>query len=150
MRREALSIPAPIDQRSGWLNAVLALLISLLVIGSALPSAARAAEVLQVRGGSLLQIGDRNRSYPVRLGCIRVEEGDADAAIVWLRDHLPRSTRVNLRPLGTSDGILESRVKILASGVDLGSGLVAAGLASALPPSLAPDACPQLPFTAGA
>jgi hypothetical protein len=131
------------------LIAALALLIGMLLMLAA-PAPAHAAEVLQVRDGSLLQIGDRNRSYPVRLGCILVEAGDQAAATSWLRDHLPRRTRVNLRPLGSVDGVLHSRVKILSSGEDLGSGLVAAGLAAPLPRGLAPDACPQLPVTTGA
>ena len=93
------------------------------------PGAALAAEVLQVRTATLLQIGDRNRNYAVELACIGVEPVDQAAAMVWLRQELPRRTRVNLRPLGEHDGLLLAQVSRLAGEADMGSGLIAAGLA---------------------
>ena len=110
---------------------------------------AQAAEVLQVRGADLLQIGDQNRSYPVRLGCVAVDAPSALAATAWLREVLPRRTRVNLRPLGTMDGTLIAQVTILSSGEDLGSGLVKEGLATRLGPSSAPLGCPSVASTGG-
>ncbi len=114
-----------------------------IVIAGGPATAAWAAEVLQVRSGVLLQVGDQNRSYPVQLGCISVEPDASAAAAAWLREQLPRSTRVNLRPLGTADGVLLSQVRLLPGGVDLGSALVAAGLASRLPEAIAPTGCPR-------
>lgn len=111
------------------------------------PRSVDAAEVLQVRDATLLQVGDQNRSYAVRLGCVAVNSDHAPAAADWLRQQLPRRTRVNLRPLGSVDGVLLARVKLLSTGDDLGSGLVAAGLAYQLPITLAPEACPHLPPT---
>jgi len=102
-----------------------------------------AAEVLQVRSGNLLQVGDQNRSYPVRLGCIAVDPADSQAAAEWLRQRLPRQARVNLRPLGSESGVLISQVTLLSSGDDLGSGLVGAGLARRLSAEAAPLACPD-------
>ncbi len=102
---------------------------------------AAAAAVLQVRGGSLLQVGDQNRSYLVRLGCVTVAPEQAADATDWMRQRLPRRTRVNLRPLGSEAGVLLAQVRPLGSGEDLGRALVAAGLASALPPEQAPEAC---------
>ncbi len=105
---------------------------------------AAAAEVLQVRSGVLLQVGDQNRSYPVQLGCISVTPEHADAAEDWLRQELPRRTRVNLRPLDSADGVLLARVQVLREGLDLGSGLIAAGLAEPLPALILPSGCPSV------
>jgi endonuclease YncB( thermonuclease family) len=108
---------------------------------TALPAAA--AEVLQVRSGVLLQVGDQNRSYPVQLGCISVTPEQSRAAEDWLRQELPRRTRVNLRPLGSADGVLLARVQVLRGGNDLGSGLISAGLAQPLPSLIRPQGCPS-------
>ena len=89
-----------------------------------------AAEVLQVRTPSLLQVGDRNRTYTVALPCISVPENSKGEAVEWLRQQLPRRQRVNLRPVGSSDGQLVARVIPIGSEIDLSSGLIAAGLAS--------------------
>jgi len=107
----------------------------------ALPAAA--AEVLQVRTGVLLQVGDQNRSYPVQLGCISVTPEHSGDAEDWLRRQLPRRTRVNLRPLGSADGVLLARVQVLKGGDDLGSGLISAGLAEPLPSLIRPQGCPS-------
>jgi len=108
--------------RSWWVAAVMAVV---LLLGAA---GAQAAEVLQVRSGTLLQVGDHNRTYTVELD---------EAAAAWLRQQLPRRTRVNLRPLGNREGTLLARVQRLEGGgnaaTDLGDGLISAGLASALP-----------------
>ena len=110
-----------------------ALALGLLV----LPAGAQAAEVLQVRSGNLLQVGDHNRSYSVELACLSLPaDGDA-AAASWLRRELPRRTRVNLRPVSSHDGTLVARVqRLTGSGTtasDLTDGLIAAGLADLLP-----------------
>ena len=121
-----------------WLAALTAALVLLLW-----PGAALAAEILQVRGATLLQLGDQNRSYTVRLACIVVPESQQSEAVDWLRQVAPRRTRVNLRPMGQIQGVLLARVQTLSapqhrsastsgsipSSTDLASGLVAAGLA---------------------
>ncbi|TGG80146.1 MAG: hypothetical protein ERJ67_10530 [Aphanocapsa feldmannii 277cV] len=105
----------------------MALLLCLgLLMVPALP--ANGAEVLQVRSSTLLQIGDRNRSYSVRLGCRRDSDPDPDAALAWLRGQLPRGTRVNLLPLDNDQGTLVARVRRLDDGLDLSVGLAQAGL----------------------
>ena len=113
--------------------AALVLAAAMLFCGTA---AASAAEVLQVRSGTLLQVGDHNRSYSVQLACLAIAPDQDAAAAAWLRRELPRRTRVNLRPLGNHDGTLQARVQRLGSGeganVDLGDGLIAAGLAAPL------------------
>ena len=78
---------------------------------------ASAAEVLQVRSGSLLQVGDRNRTYTVELACVSVDDEQQSDAIAWLRQQLPRRRRVNLRPVGSSNGQLVARVTPLETTV---------------------------------
>jgi endonuclease YncB( thermonuclease family) len=116
-----------------WLLA--AAMAVVLLLGAA---GAEAAEVLQVRSGTLLQVGDHNRTYTVELACVAVPDGGELAAADWLRQALPRRTKVNLRPVGNDGGTLVARVQRLGSSesgsaVDLGSGLVAAGLANVQP-----------------
>ena len=108
-------------------------LACLLPIGLLRPAAAAAAEVLQVRNATLLQVGDSNRSYSVELACVTVDADQQQPAIDWLRQELPRRSRVNLRPIGNHDGLLLARVQKLGAATDLGSGLIAAGLASPTP-----------------
>ena len=91
---------------------------------------AEAAEVLQVRTATLLQVGDGNRNYSVGLACIQVEPDQAAGAVQWLRGELPRRSRVNLRPMGQDNGILLAQVQKLGAPTDLATGLVAEGLAS--------------------
>jgi endonuclease YncB( thermonuclease family) len=117
------------------MKAMLACLVALVLFWA---GAAEAAEVLQVRSGTLLQIGDHNRTYSVELACIAIpSEGNA-AATAWLRQQLPRRARVNLRPSGSNNGTLVARVERLdssdgSSRTDMAAGLVAAGLATPLP-----------------
>jgi endonuclease YncB( thermonuclease family) len=83
----------------------------------------------------LLQVGDGNRSYSVQLACIVVDPDREAEAVSWLRRELPRRSRVNLRPMGESEGTLLARVSRLPSGDDMATGLIDAGLARA-------EACP--------
>ena len=94
-----------------------------------LPFQAFAAEVLQVRSATLLQVGDRNRNYSVQLACVQVDPEDEQQAQAWMRHALPRRRRVNLRPEGSSDGVLLARVTPIGDDLDLGSALVREGLA---------------------
>ena len=110
-------------------------LASLLLLGLMTllqPHQANAAEVLQVRSATLLQVGDHNRTYTVELACLDLPADQESAAADWLRRELPRRTRVNLRPLGNHDGNLLARVQRLDDTSDLSSGLIAAGLAAPL------------------
>jgi hypothetical protein len=98
------------------------------------PGAAAAAEVRQVLSARRLQIGDGNRSYGVELVCLEVDPAHAEAAVGWLRRQVPRGTRVNLRPMGSNNGILQARVlPLTADSTDLASGLIEAQLATAAP-----------------
>lgn len=129
----------PLVEALGRRLALLLALILLLV--PLLPRSVAAAELLQVRQATLLQIGDGNRSLAVRLACLQVAPDQAQAAEAWLRRELPRRSRVNLRPIGSRDGQLLARITRLGDSEDLGSRLIAAGLAEADPQ---PSGCAAL------
>ena len=111
------------------------------------PAPAAAAEVLQVRSATVLQVGDGNRNYTVELACISVDQAQEQASIDWLRHELPRRSRVNLRPMGQDNGVLMAKVQKLGESQDLASGLVAAGLAASSCPQAVP--APAGPAPAG-
>ena len=108
-----------------WLLSILGLLV--VALASIAVAPAEAAELLQVRSATLLQVGDQNRSYGVELACIDLPEAQQAEATSWLRHELPRRTRVNLRPQGSDQGVLLARVARLDRGSDLSADLVAAG-----------------------
>jgi hypothetical protein len=116
-----------------WTTLAAILLLVVVLLGPGHGSRAHAAEVLQVRGPTLLQLGDRNRSYSVELVCLEVPPTQSESAVNWLRKHLPRRTRVNLQPLGEHDGLLMARVQPLNDESDLASALISAGLAQPAP-----------------
>lgn len=125
LRNKALNHPLlrPLGCRLALLLALVLLVVPLA------PLPARAAELLQVRQATLLQIGDGNRSLAVRLACLQVAPEQAEAAEAWLRRELPRRSRVNLRPIGSEAGQLLAKITRLGDSQDLGSRLIAAGLA---------------------
>lgn len=124
MWSQALNTIAPPVRLGPLLAGLLALFILLT------PGVAAAAEVLAVRSATLLQVGDSNRTYTVELACLAVAPEQQQQALAWMRHELPRRSRVNLRPLGSHDGILLAKVQKLGSATDLASGLIAAGQAS--------------------
>jgi endonuclease YncB( thermonuclease family) len=132
--------------RTWRLPLISALLILLALV--VMPSSSAAAELRQVRAATVLQVGDSNRSYSVRLACIAVADDQEEDAVRWLRQAVTRGTRLNLRPFGEHDGELLARVTSLPRGQrpgqDLGAGLVAAGLASPLAMEAADPACRAL------
>ena len=95
-----------------------------------LPLNVLSAEVLQVINSSTLQIGDRNRTYTVRIACLKVAPSDEDAALILLRSELKRGRNVNLRPVGSDDGALLARVILIDNQKDIGQSLFQAGLAN--------------------
>jgi hypothetical protein len=109
------------------------LLLLTAIGGFWLVPSAQAAEVLQVRKATLLQVGDQNRSYGVELACVALPADQLPAATAWLRHELPRRTRVNLRPQGSDGGLLLARVVRLDRGSELAADLVAAGYGQWLP-----------------
>ena len=120
----------PLRFRSGSVIRFCSSLLILLVVMVSFPMQSMAAEVLQVRSSTLLQIGDRNRNYSVRLACIAVDPVNEAAAVDLLKKAVPRRKRVNLRPEGNEEGVLIARVTPLDADQDLGVSLVANGLAT--------------------
>lgn len=126
------SLPSPVGQaRTSLWNALAVVIASLTLLLA--PISADAAQVLQVRGPTLLQIGDGNRSMPVELACVSVPAAGSADAVAWLRRELPRQTRVQLRPVNQHDGRLVAQVQRLDNASDLGDALAAAGLAELSP-----------------
>ena len=109
----------------------MALALALLFACTLAVAPVAAAEVLQVRGPSLLQLGDGNRSYAVELACVHVPPDSQQQAMAWLRQQLPRHSRVNLRPLGQREGVLFARISRLDCGVprDFADAMIGSGLA---------------------
>jgi endonuclease YncB( thermonuclease family) len=114
---------------------VIALALALLFACTLAVAPVAAAEVLQVRGPSLLQLGDGNRSYAVELACVHVPPDSQQLAMAWLRQQLPRHSRVNLRPLGQREGVLLARISRLDGGSpqDLADAMIGTGLAEPQP-----------------
>ena len=88
------------------------------------PTQTFAAEVLQVRSSSLLQIGDRNRTYTVKLACLDVDPLNEKSVMRLLKAQLRRKTRVNLRPEGINNGVLLARVSLLENKIDIGQSII--------------------------
>lgn len=125
---------------------MLLLLVCLLLTEGLGVQSADAAEIRQIRTSTLVQVGDSNRSYSVRLACIEPLPGREPEAMAWLRSQAPRGARVNLRPMGQQQGELLAQVSVIGRGsrtsrggssLDLAAGLVQQGLAV--------PACPAMP-----
>ena len=105
-------------------------LLCALLIFFVFPFRVLPAEVLQVSSPSVIQIGDNNRNYKIRIACINVEESNGKDAITWLKNELPRHAKVNFFPQGSEDGTLLARVTSLNSGKDLASQMIELGYAN--------------------
>ncbi len=86
-----------------------------------------AAEVLQVSSSNVLLIGENNRTFTVKIYCAEVSTDSEGNAISWLRNQLPRHTKVNLKPKGLLDGILVARVIPVETGIDITESFVNKG-----------------------
>ena len=73
-------------------------LLCTLLIFFVFPFRALPAEVLQVPSPSVIQIGDNNRNYKIRIACINVEESNGKDAITWLKNELPTQAKDNFFP----------------------------------------------------
>tara|TARA_B100000029_G_scaffold490753_1_gene550126 strand:- start:303 stop:650 length:348 start_codon:yes stop_codon:yes gene_type:complete len=108
----------------------LSLFVCVITLLVASPLNVLAAEILQVRSSSLLQIGDRNRSYTVKIACIEVAPSDESEAIDLIKSELKRGKRINFRPVGSIDGILLAKVNSIDGKLDLAKTLADHNLAS--------------------
>ena len=93
-----------------------------------IPLKSFAAEVLQISSSSVLQIGDNNRSYKVKIYGINIRPNQEESAIEWLKIKLPRHSKVNLLPQGSENGTLIARVVSLQSGEDIAVSMAKSGL----------------------
>lgn len=91
-----------------------------------------AAEVMSIRDGGLLRVGDSNRSFGIRIACIDIPPARAEEARTYLQQQLPRRTRVNFRLTGRdgSEGPVVGEIYRLPDGTDLATGLLESGLAT--------------------
>ena len=119
-----ISMNAELSFRSLCFGIIYCFVLSLLFV----PLNCLAAEVLQVRSASLLQIGDRNRNYTVRLACLEVGQSDEEATKDWLKSQLRRRTKVNLKPKGSFDGVLLARVDIVQTQTNIAEAIAKKGL----------------------
>tara|TARA_B100000700_G_scaffold259858_1_gene294970 strand:+ start:900 stop:1250 length:351 start_codon:yes stop_codon:yes gene_type:complete len=94
---------------------ILSFLISLVCFSFPVSS----AEVLQITSSTILQVGDNNRTYTVKLACADINQNSEELAFDWIRKQLPRHTKVNLKPKGIEDGILLARVIPFNSDLDI-------------------------------
>tara|TARA_B100001250_G_C19703312_1_gene745806 strand:+ start:289 stop:642 length:354 start_codon:yes stop_codon:yes gene_type:complete len=93
-------------------------------------SQVKAAEVLQVSSSSILLIGDHNRTYTVKIACLDISSEMEAKSIKWLKEKLPRHTKVNLRPKGSIDGMLVAKVIPFNSNIDIAEEYIEEGLAA--------------------
>tara|TARA_B100000579_G_C22828044_1_gene854335 strand:+ start:1235 stop:1579 length:345 start_codon:yes stop_codon:yes gene_type:complete len=89
-----------------------------------------AAEILQIKDSSTLIIGDQNRNYTVKIACLSVVSEEEKNVLKEIESKLPRHTKINLKPKGSKDGILISRIINISNGLDIGEYLIDQGLAS--------------------
>ncbi len=94
-----------------------------------LPLATLSAEVLQVNSYNRLLIGDNNRSYKVKIACIEALPNKENLAFNWLREELPRKTKVNIKPKAFMEGVLIASLIDVKSKKDLGKSMEIEGLA---------------------
>ncbi|WP_269622550.1 hypothetical protein [Prochlorococcus marinus] len=94
------------------------------------PCISSSAEVLQVTNSSLLQIGDHNRNYTIKIACFNVNPLKKEEAENWLKSSLTRKEKVNLLPRGSTDGVLIARVIRISSNKDIGKEMVELGFGS--------------------
>ena len=89
-----------------------------------------AAEVLQVSSSSVLLIGDNNRTYTVKIACTEISPDLEEKSFKWLKEQLPRHTKVNLKPKGSLNGVLLAKVIPFNTNIDIAETYINEGLAS--------------------
>ena len=102
------------------LNKQLGIFFCLVIFNFFYPMVLPAAEVLQVSNSSTLLIGDQNRTYRVKIACLEVDPSKESSIVDLISLKIPRHSRVNLKPKGSEDGMLVSRVISLDGGEDIG------------------------------
>ena len=107
----------------------LKIILCIVTVNLLAPVIVLSAEVLQVTSNYVVQIGDNNRSYEVRIACINFDSSKDKEATEWLKLELPRNSKVNFHPKGYIDGTLvaelisiKSSKNIAKSMADIGFG----------------------------
>ena len=111
------------------MNKVLKKILILVITFFCFYSKLYAAEILQVTSSSVLLIGDHNRTYTVKLACTEIRPDLEVESVKWLRNQLPRHTKVNLKPKGSVDGVLVAKVIPFNSTIDINEKYINEGLA---------------------
>ena len=93
------------------------------------PLSTFSAEVLQVNSSNILLIGDQNRSYSVGIPCLNINSENESEIKDWLKFNLPRRTRVNLKPLGSKDGVLIANINLIGQDLSISELISNNGLA---------------------
>ena len=109
------------------MNKSLIIIILIFTINLLNPIITFSAEVLNVRSSSIVQLGDGNRNYKVRIACMNIKNSREKEATEWLRLQLPRHSKVNLFPKDYEDGLLISEVVKLKTGENIASSMLELG-----------------------
>ena len=112
------------------MNKVLKKILILVITFFCFCSKVYAAEILQVSSSSVLLIGDHNRTYTVKLACTEISPELEEVSVKWLKNQLPRHTKVNLKPKGADNGVLVAKVITIDSNIDIIEEYINEGLAT--------------------
>ncbi len=93
-----------------------------------IPSNVFSAEVLQIKNSSVLEIGDNNRNYEIKIACIHIFPSKEEEAINLLKKELPRKSRINFFPKGSEDGALIANLVSLKTNQDIAKLMSDSGL----------------------
>ncbi len=90
-------------------------------------SKALAAEVLQVSSHNILQVGDHNRIYTVKIACFEVNPSKQEQARSFLKSQYKRRRKVNLRPVSSEEGVLVAGIIPIDSRKEIGEEMIEKG-----------------------
>jgi len=66
----------------------------------------------------------------IAIACIETSPDIEEKSVNWLKKELPRHTKVNLKPKGSVDGLLVSKVIPFNSNIDIAEKYIKEGLAT--------------------
>ena len=78
-----------------------------------------AAEILQIKNANTLLVGDNNRTYTIRISCLDFESENKESIYELIKNELPRHSRINIRPIGSEEGILLAKVFSIGSKTEI-------------------------------
>ena len=86
------------------------LLQIILIFIAICPINTHAAELLQINDVNTILVGDQNRSIYLSLYCIDIKENEMEKATEILKRNFPRGTKVKIKPFGSRDNRLLSKI----------------------------------------